>query len=80
MEPLQSASHQADRLEGRTFLALLAQQGLKHTTVKAYLSSLRYMYAQIAQNLLDPNFASTFPKLELTIKGIYMYYRSCPQH
>ena len=50
------------------FVAQLAHQGLKHSTVKAYLSGLRY--AQVAQSMPDPNFSLSFPKLELTIKGI----------
>lgn len=50
------------------FVAVLAQQGLKHQSIKCYLSALRYY--QIAANMSDPFQAASFPYLEYVLKGV----------
>ncbi len=46
----------------------MAQEGLKHRTIKCYLSALRHL--QIASRLPDPFHAASFPFLEYVLKGI----------
>ena len=49
------------------FVAYLADEGLKHTSIKGYLSAIRRL--QIVQGLGDP-FVASWPLLECTLKGI----------
>ena len=49
------------------FVAHLADEGLKHTSIKGYLSAIRRL--QIVQGLGDP-FVASWPLLECTLKGI----------
>ena len=49
------------------FVAHLANEGLKHTSIKGYLSATRRL--QIVQGLGDP-FVASCPLLECTLKGI----------
>ena len=49
------------------FVGDLASQGLKHQTLKCYLSAVRY--SQIMHGLPDP-FTSSLPLLDYTLKGI----------
>ena len=46
----------------------LAQQGLKHRTIKVYLSAVRHL--QIAGNYPDPFGDSPMPKLEYVLRGV----------
>ncbi len=50
------------------FAASVANEGLKHQTIKCYLSALRHM--QITARLPDPFHAASFPYLEYVLKGI----------
>ncbi len=50
------------------FSASMAQERLKHRTIKCYLSALRHL--QIASRLPDPFHAASFPFLEYVLKGI----------
>lgn len=49
------------------FVAFLKLEGLRHQTVKSYLSAVRHM--QISQGLDDPRI-SGMPRLELVIRGM----------
>ena len=49
------------------YVAFLGKQGLKHSSLKSYLSSLRHM--QISYGLEDP-FTASMPRLEQVVKGI----------
>ncbi len=49
------------------FAANLAQEGLKHQSIKAYLAGIRNL--QITQGLPDPN-SVLMPRLHLVLKGI----------
>jgi len=50
------------------YVAYLANQGLKHQTLKCYLAALRHM--QIEAGLGNPFIAGSFPRLEYVLKGI----------
>ncbi len=50
-----------------SFVTFLAREGLKHGTIKVYLSAIRY--GQIAAGYKDP-FATPWPRLQYVIKGI----------
>ena len=50
------------------FVAHLHTQGLKHQTIKCYLSGIRH--AQIALSMPDPFSSSSWPKLEYVLKGV----------
>ena len=50
-----------------SFVSFLADQGLKHQTLKCYLSAVRS--AQIAHGYAEPNFSS-FPRLVAILNGI----------
>jgi hypothetical protein len=49
------------------YVAHLAEEGLKHTSIKGYLSALRRM--QIVWGAGDP-FQASWPRLETTLKGV----------
>ena len=49
------------------FLASLQKEGIKHTTMKSYLSGLRHF--QISSGLSDPHI-HLWPKLEYVLKGV----------
>ena len=49
------------------YVSYLGERGLKHSTIKNYLSSLRYL--QICYGFPSP-FESAMPKLELVMRGI----------
>lgn len=49
------------------YVALLANEGLRHRTIKSYLSGLRCL--QIQQGLGNP-FAETLPKLDYVLTGV----------
>ena len=51
-----------------SFVSHLAQQGLKHRTIKVYLSAVRHL--QIAGNYPDPFGGSPMPKLEYVLRGV----------
>ena len=50
------------------YVALLAQQGLKHGTIKVYLSAARYL--QISTGRPDPFAGVAWPQLDYVMKGI----------
>ena len=50
------------------FAVFLAKQGLKHQSIKGYLSALRHL--QIAEGLGDPFLPGAFPRLEYVLKGV----------
>ena len=50
------------------FVVYLANQKLKHQTIKVYLSGLRHL--QVAEGLRDPFLPGVFPRLEYVLKGI----------
>ena len=50
------------------FVTYLARQGLKHRSLKTYLSGVRYW--QIRSGYLDPFHNSHMPRLDYTMKGI----------
>ena len=50
------------------FVSYLANQKLKHQTIKVYLSALRHL--QIAEGLGNPFLPGSFPRLEYILKGI----------
>ena len=50
------------------FVSHLANQKLKHQTIKVYLSALRHL--QIAEGLGNPFLPGSFPRLEYILKGI----------
>jgi len=52
------------------YVAFLAKEGLKHTSIKSYLSAVRYM--EITLGLPDP-FAVSMPRLEQVLKGIKVW-------
>ena len=54
-----------------SFVSHLAQQGLKHRTIKVYLSAVRHL--QIAGNYPDPFGGSPMPKLEYVLRGVKKY-------
>ena len=54
------------------YVAFLGEQGLKHSSIKSYLSSLRHM--QISYGLED-RFTATMPQLEQVVKGIKLFVR-----
>ena len=47
---------------------LLAKDGLKYQSIKAYLSALRFL--QISVRLPDPYASTSWPRLEYVLKGI----------
>ena len=49
------------------FAASITDQGLKHTTIKSYLSGIRHM--QIMSGFRDP-FVQSLPKLEYVLREI----------
>ena len=49
------------------FVSSLAEEGLRHTTIKGYLSAVRKM--QIVGGLGDP-FIASWPLLECTLRGV----------
>ena len=49
------------------FVSHLALEGLKHKSIKVYLSAIRHL--QIAEGLPDP-YQGTLPRLEYVLKGI----------
>ena len=49
------------------FVSWVSQEGLKHRTIKTYLSAIRYLH--IRSGLPDP-FASRMPRLGYTLKGV----------
>ena len=49
------------------FVAFLQVEGLRHSTVKSYLSAVRHL--QISQALGDPRM-DTMPRLELVVRGL----------
>ena len=51
-----------------SFVAVLADQGLRHRSVKVYLSALRFM--QIQAGLKDPFAHVAWPRLDYVVKGI----------
>ena len=51
-----------------SYVAFLAQEGLKHQTIKCYLSAIRHF--QIAVSMPDPFHNDSFPYLEYVLKGI----------
>ena len=53
------------------FAAYLALQGLKHQTIKSYLSAVRHL--QIEKNCFEPFNQQSLVKLELVLKGIERY-------
>ena len=53
------------------FAAYLALQGLKHHTIKSYLSAVRHL--QIEKNCFDPFNQQSLVKLELVLKGVKRY-------
>ena len=50
------------------FVSFLHKDGLKHQTIKTYLSGLRH--AQIAMGMPEPFKDSPFPRLEYVLKGV----------
>ena len=52
------------------YVAFLSKEGLKHTSIKSYLSAVRYM--EITLGLPDP-FAVSMPCLEQVLKGIKVW-------
>ena len=60
-----------------SFVSFLADQGLKHQTLKCYLSAVRS--AQIAHRYTEPNFSS-FPRLVAILNGIKGYRQSLTSH
>ena len=50
------------------FVSYLANQKLKHQTIKVYLSALRHL--QIPEGLGNPFLPGSFPRLEYILKGI----------
>ena len=49
------------------FVTYLAKEGLRHSTIKVYLSGVRY--AQIAAGFKNP-FSTPWPRLEYVLKGV----------
>ena len=49
------------------YVAHLADEGLKHSSIKGYLSAIRKM--QVVSGMGDP-FVAAWPLLECTLKGI----------
>ena len=50
-----------------TYATYVADQGLRHQTIKCYLSAIRHQ--QISLGFPDPNI-STMPRLEQLLRGI----------
>lgn len=50
------------------YVASLAREGLKHQTIKCYLSAIRHL--QISASMPDPFRNANFPYLEYVLKGI----------
>ena len=50
------------------YVSYLASQGLKHSSIKVYLSAIRYM--QIASGMSDPFANVSWPRLDYVMKGI----------
>ena len=50
-----------------SYVAFLAQEGLKHQTIKCYLSAIHHF--QIAASMPDPFYNASFPYLEYVLKG-----------
>ena len=50
------------------YVSKLANDGLKHQSIKSYLSALRFM--QISAGLSDPYASSVWPRLEYVLKGV----------
>ena len=50
------------------YVSYLAKEGLKHRTIKTYLSGIRYL--QIRSGFPDPFHTAHMPRLEYTMKGI----------
>ena len=53
-----------------TYVAYLADQGLRHSSIKGYLSAIRM--DQIIHGLGDP-FLASWPVLECTLKGVKLH-------
>ena len=53
------------------FVAFLGQEGLKHPTLKVYLSGLRF--AQIHQALGNPSLKDSMPLLDYVLTGIKQF-------
>lgn len=51
-----------------SYVSYLANQHLKHTTIKVYLSATRHL--QIAAGLADPFAGVAWPRLDQVMKGI----------
>ena len=51
-----------------SYVAFLAEQKLKHRTIKAYLSGIRYL--QIQKSLGNPFMSGAMPRLEYVLTGI----------
>ena len=51
-----------------SFVSHLAQQGLKHRSIKVYLSAICHL--QIEGNYLDPFGGAAMPKLEYVLRGV----------
>ena len=49
-------------------MSYLADEKLKHRTIKAYMSGIRFF--QIRSGLLDPFHGSHMPRLEYIMKGV----------
>ena len=50
------------------FVAHLVEQGLQHSSIRLYLSSLRHL--QISSGLPDPFTAGAFPRLHYVLRGV----------
>ena len=50
------------------YVSKLANDGLKHQSIKSYLSALRFM--QISAGLSDPYASSVWPRLQYVLKGV----------
>ena len=51
-----------------SYVSFLVNQGLKHRTIKSFLSAIRHL--QISEGLGDPFHGITMPKLEYVLKGV----------
>ena len=51
-----------------SYVSYLANQGLKHSTIKVYLTGARYL--QIASGFPDPFAGTAWPRLDYVMKGI----------
>ena len=50
------------------FVSYLASEGLKHRSIKTYLSGVRYL--QIRSGFPDPFHGSHMPRLDYTVRGV----------